>query len=80
MNLANWTEYTLRTFLSVIWRMIVNGVGGTLAGLLIVLVYNAVAGLWAASNLSLINSTESCNATTVLAVLTSVLLKLRSVR
>jgi hypothetical protein len=45
MNLINWTEYTLRTFLTVIWRMFVNGVGGALAGLLIALVYNAVAGI-----------------------------------
>lgn len=44
MNLGNWTEYTLRTFLTVIWRMLINGVGGALAGLLIALVYNTVAG------------------------------------
>ena len=45
MNLANWTEYTLRTFLSIIWRMFVNGLGGALAGLIVALVYNAVAGI-----------------------------------
>ena len=45
MTLASWTEYTLRTLLSVIWRALVNGIGGALAGLVIALVYNAVAGL-----------------------------------
>jgi len=43
VTLASWTEYTLRTFLSVIWRMFVNGLGGALAGLVVALVYNAVA-------------------------------------
>jgi hypothetical protein len=45
MNLVNWTSYTFRTFLSVIWRMFVNGLGGALAGLVVALVYNAVAGV-----------------------------------
>ena len=45
MNLVNWTAYTFRTFLSVFWRMIVNGIGGALAGLVVALVYNAVAGV-----------------------------------
>jgi len=45
MNLLNWSEYTFRTFLTVIWRMLLNGVGGALAGLLVALVYNAVAGV-----------------------------------
>jgi hypothetical protein len=45
MNLGNWTAYTLQTYLSVIWRSIVNGVGGALAGLLVALVYNAVASM-----------------------------------
>ena len=45
MNLANWTSYTVGTFLSVFWRMIVNAVGGALAGLVVALVYNAVAGV-----------------------------------
>ena len=35
----------LRTFLSIIWRMFVNGLGGALAGLIVALVYNAVAGI-----------------------------------
>jgi hypothetical protein len=43
MNLANWTAYTLRTFLSVIWRSLVNAIGGGLAGLIGALVYNIVA-------------------------------------
>ena len=45
MNLANWTAYTLTTFLSVLWRSLVNAVGGALAGLVVALVYNAVAGM-----------------------------------
>jgi hypothetical protein len=45
MNLVNWTAYTLQTFLSVIWRSAVNAIGGALAGLLVALVYNAVAGM-----------------------------------
>jgi hypothetical protein len=40
-----WTEYTFKTFLSVIWRMFINGIGGALAGLVVALVYNAVAGI-----------------------------------
>jgi hypothetical protein len=45
MNLGLWTEYTFKTFLSVIWRMFINGIGGALAGLLVGVVYNAVAGI-----------------------------------
>ena len=45
VTLANWTEYTLRTFLNVIWQALLNGVGGALAGLVVALVYNAVAGM-----------------------------------
>ena len=45
MNLVNWTDYTFRPFLSVNWRMLVNGVGSALAGLLVALVYNAIAGI-----------------------------------
>jgi hypothetical protein len=45
MNLANWTTFTFRTLISVIWRMFINGIGGALAGLVIALVYNAVAGM-----------------------------------
>ena len=45
VNLANWTEYTLRTLLSVLWQALLNGVGGALAGLVVALVYNAVAGM-----------------------------------
>ena len=32
-------------FLSVIWRSLINAIPGALAGLLIALVYNAVAGM-----------------------------------
>ena len=45
MNLGNWTAYTFQTFLTVIWRSLVNAILGALAGLLIALVYNAVAGM-----------------------------------
>ena len=45
MNLANWTAYTFATFLSVIWRSLINALGGALGGLVVALVYNAVAGM-----------------------------------
>jgi hypothetical protein len=45
MNLGIWTKFTLSTFLSVIWRMFVNAIGGAFAGLLVALVYNAVAAV-----------------------------------
>lgn len=45
MNLGIWTEFTLSTALSVIWRMVINGVGGALAGLFVAIIYNAVASM-----------------------------------
>ena len=45
MNLANWTSYTFSTFLSVIWRSLINALGGAVGGLVVALVYNAVAGI-----------------------------------
>lgn len=45
MNLANWTGYTFTTLLAIIWKMFVNGLGGALAGFIVALVYNAVAGI-----------------------------------
>jgi hypothetical protein len=45
MNLVNWTGYTFRTLLLVLWRMLINGLGGALGGLIIALVYNAVSGI-----------------------------------
>ena len=53
MNLGIWTEYTLRTFLGIIWRMLVNALGGALAGLVVALVYNAVAGIMGGIKLEL---------------------------
>ena len=53
MNLTTWTSYTFSTFLSVIWRSLVNALGGALAGLLVALVYNAVAGLMGGIKLKL---------------------------
>ena len=45
MNLVNWSAYSLITFLTVVWRSLVNALGGALAGLVVALVYNAVAGM-----------------------------------
>ena len=45
MNFLNWSAYTLTTFLAVIWRSLLNALGGALAGLVVALVYNAVAGM-----------------------------------
>jgi hypothetical protein len=45
MNLANWTSYTFQTFLAVFWRSLINAIPGALGGLLIALVYNAVASM-----------------------------------
>jgi len=45
MNLANWTAYSLYTFGLVFLRAILAAIGGALAGLVIALVYNAVAGI-----------------------------------
>jgi len=45
MNLLNWSAYSFATFLAVIWRSLINALGGALAGLLVALVYNVVAGM-----------------------------------
>ena len=45
MNLGNWTVYSLTTFMMVFWRALVNAIPGALGGLLVALVYNAVAGM-----------------------------------
>ena len=45
MNLLNWSAYTFTTFLAVIWRSLINALGGALADLVVALVYNAVAGM-----------------------------------
>ena len=45
MDIVNWTGYTFGTFLGIIWRMLVNALGGALAGLVVALVYNIVAGI-----------------------------------
>ena len=53
MNLVNWSGYTMVTFLSVIWRSFVNALGGALAGLVVALVYNFVAGMMGGLKLKL---------------------------
>jgi hypothetical protein len=45
MNLGNWTVYSLTTFGLVCLRALFAGVGGAFAGLVVALVYNAVAGV-----------------------------------
>jgi hypothetical protein len=42
MNLGHWTAYTFQT---VTWRSLINAIPGAVAGLLIALAYNAVAGM-----------------------------------
>lgn len=45
MNLGTWTVFTFTTFLQVIWRALINAVPGAIAGLMIAVVYNIVAGM-----------------------------------
>jgi hypothetical protein len=45
MNLGNWTMYTMMTFWSVFVRALLAAGGGALAGLVVALVYNFVAGV-----------------------------------
>jgi hypothetical protein len=53
MNLGNWTVYTLTTFGLVFLRAIFAAIGGALAGLVVALVYNAVAGMMGGVKLNL---------------------------
>jgi ABC-type Fe3+ transport system permease subunit len=53
MNLANWSVYSVTTFLAVIWRSLINALGGALGGLVVALVYNAVAGMMGGVKLNL---------------------------
>jgi hypothetical protein len=53
MNFVNWSAYSFATFLAVIWRSLVNALGGALAGLVVALVYNAVAGIMGGVKLNL---------------------------
>jgi hypothetical protein len=57
MNLGIWTEFTLSTALSVVWRMVLNGVAGAFAGFFVALIYNAVAGMMGGLVITL-NDTE----------------------
>jgi hypothetical protein len=45
MNLGNWSAFTFTTFLTVIWRSLINAAVGAIAGCIVALVYNAVAGM-----------------------------------
>jgi hypothetical protein len=45
MNLVNWSAYTMVTFFAVIWRSLINALGGAIGGLVVAFVYNAVAGM-----------------------------------
>jgi hypothetical protein len=45
MNLGNWTVYSFTTFIAVIGRAIISAAGGAIAGLVIAVVYNIVAGM-----------------------------------
>ena len=49
MNLVNWSAYSFATFLAVFWRSLVNALGG----LVVALVYNAVAGMMGGVKLNL---------------------------
>jgi len=53
MNLLNWSAYSFVTFLAVLWRSLINALGGALGGLVVALVYNAVAGMMGGVKLNL---------------------------
>jgi len=53
MNFVNWSAYTFVTLLAVLWRSLVNALGGALAGLVVALVYNAVASMMGGIKLNL---------------------------
>ena len=45
MNLGNWTVYTMFTFGLIFLRALISAIPGALAGWVVALVYNAVAGM-----------------------------------
>ena len=45
MNLGNWTVYTMTTFGLIFLRALISAIPGALAGWVVALVYNAVAGM-----------------------------------
>jgi hypothetical protein len=45
MNFLNWSAYSFTTLLAVLWRSLINALGGALGGLVIAIVYNTVAGM-----------------------------------
>jgi hypothetical protein len=53
MNLGKWTAYTLTTFGLLFLRAGLAALGGALAGWIVALVYNAVAGMMGGIKLNL---------------------------
>ena len=45
MNLGNWTVYSMKTFIAVTGRALFFAAGGALAGLVVAVLYNLVAGM-----------------------------------
>jgi hypothetical protein len=44
-TLGSFSTYSFQVLLSVLWAMVVNGIGGAVAGLVVVLLYNTVANV-----------------------------------
>lgn len=53
MNLGNWSVYTMYTFGGIFVRALLAAAGGALAGLVVALVYNFVAGVMGGIKLNL---------------------------
>ena len=45
MNLVNWSAYTIVTLITVLYKSVINALGGALAGLVVAVIYNLVAGM-----------------------------------
>jgi len=53
MNLAVWSVFTMKTLLSVFFRAVINGAAGAIAGGVVAVVYNIVAGMMGGIKLEL---------------------------